>query len=279
MAERVIRADAERVLRDEDGQAYNEAGQKLDDHTLILPEDANEDLARLNAQLAARDAAGLGVERHQLGVDRHLQEQNADVIGVDRHNRGVDQHQPQISAAIPPAVEPRRILGGFNRPHLLYANRSAIVSPPFERNNYELKPGYFTLVSQHPFHGLSHEQPMDHIEHFEDFVLSIKVNGVSEDYLLCKLFPYSLAGDSASWLKQLKIGSLKSLRSIKIAFLNNFYDDAKSEKLRNKLSTFTQGPVEDFKAAWVRFKEYQRDCPHHGFNEVQLLGTFFNGVD
>ena len=120
---------------------------------------------------------------------------------------------------------------------------------------------------------------MDHIERFEDLVLSIKANGVSEDYLLCKLLPYSLVGEGASWLKQLKAGSLKTWRSIKIAFLNNFYDDAKSEELRNKLSTFTQGPAEAFKAAWVRFKEYQRDCPHRGFSEVQLLGTFFRGVD
>jgi len=42
---------------------------------------------------------------------------------------------------------------------------------------------------------------MDHIERFEDLVLSIKANGVSEDYLLCKLFPYSLVGEAASWLK------------------------------------------------------------------------------
>jgi len=96
---------------------------------------------------------------------------------------------------------------------------------------------------------LSHEEPINHIEHFEDLVLSIKANGVLEHYLLCKLFPYSLAGQAASWLKQLKPRSLKTWRSIKIALLNNFYDDAKSEELRNKLSTFTQGPVEAFKAA------------------------------
>ena len=185
MADRVIRADAEGVLRDEDGQAYNEAGQRLDDHGLILPKDANEDQARLNAQLAARDAAWLGVERHHreqhadaigvdrhhreqhadaIGVDRHHREQHADAIGVERHNRGVDRHQHQIPTAIPPAAEPRRTLGDFNRPDLFYVNRSAIVPPPFQRNDYELKPGYFAFVGQHPFHGLSHEQPMDHIE-------------------------------------------------------------------------------------------------------------------
>ena len=152
----------------------------MDDHGLILPEDANEDQARLNAQLAAKDAAGLGVERHQLGVDRHHWEQYADAIGVERHNRGVDRHQHLIHAVIPPAAEPRCTLGDFNRPDLFYANRSAIVPPPFQRNDYELKPGYFALVGLHPFNGLSHEQPMDHIERFEDLVLSIKANGVSE---------------------------------------------------------------------------------------------------
>jgi len=136
MPDRVIRADAEGILRDKDGQAYNEAGKRLDDHGIIIPEDANEDQARLNAQLAARDAAGLGVERHQLGVDRHHHEQRAKVIGVERHNRGVDQHQHQIPAGIPPAAEPRRTLGDFNRPDLFYSNRSVIVPPPFQRNDY-----------------------------------------------------------------------------------------------------------------------------------------------
>jgi len=37
---------------------------------------------------------------------------------------------------------------------------------------------------------------MDHIERFEDLVLSIKANGVLEDYLLCKLFPFTCWGSS-----------------------------------------------------------------------------------
>ena len=62
MANRVNRADAEGVLRDEDGQAYNEAGQRLGDHGLILPEDVDENQARLNAQIAVRDTVGLAVD-------------------------------------------------------------------------------------------------------------------------------------------------------------------------------------------------------------------------
>ncbi|XP_024013657.1 uncharacterized protein LOC112087847 [Eutrema salsugineum] len=63
------------------------------------------------------------------------------------------------------------------------------------------------------------------------------------------------------------------------AFLQKFYDDARSEELRLKILTFSQGHTEAFKAVWVRFKLYQRDCPYHGFSNVQLLGIFFRSVD
>ena len=36
--------------------------------------------------------------------------------------------------------------------------------------------------------------------------------------------------------------------------------------------------MESFRSPWMRFKSYQRYCPHHGFNEVQLLNTFFRGI-
>ena len=68
--------------------------------------------------------------------------------------------------------------------------------PPFQRYDYELKPCYFALLGKHPFHDLSHEKPIDHIERFEGLVMSIKANGVSENYLLCKLFPYLTCWES-----------------------------------------------------------------------------------
>ena len=48
----------------------------------------------LNAQLATRNAVRLGVEQHQLGVDRHLWEKNDEELSVERYHLGVDQHQP-----------------------------------------------------------------------------------------------------------------------------------------------------------------------------------------
>ncbi|XP_024013122.1 uncharacterized protein LOC112087445 [Eutrema salsugineum] len=80
-------------------------------------------------------------------------------------------------------------------------------------------------------------------------------------------------------LKPLEPGSLTTWEETRNAFLHKFFDDARSEELRTIISTFSQEPTEAFKASWVRFKLYQRDCPHHGFSDVQLLGIFFRGID
>lgn len=65
------------VLRDDDGQAYNEAWQRLDDHRIVILEDQVVDDP--NAQLAAH----CSTERSPFG----------NVIHVDRHNTDVDLHE------------------------------------------------------------------------------------------------------------------------------------------------------------------------------------------
>ena len=92
-------------------------------------------------------------------------------------------------------------------------------SSPIIQRDFELKPQYYTLVGQIPYHGLSYEHPMDHLKRFEDLISAIKVMGVPEDYLLCKLFKFSLAGEASHWLKQLPPKSLTSWSDIKNAFL------------------------------------------------------------
>ena len=182
-----------------------------------------------------------------------------------------------ITLPVDEAARPRT-LADYNRPYQFYTNRSVICPPTIKRGNFELKPQYYTLVGHTPYYGLSVEHLMDHLERFEDLIFAIKVEGVSEDYLLCKLFKYSLAGDASHWLKQLPPGSLTFWSDIKNAFLCNFFYKARAEDMRSKTATFTQEPVKSFRSSWIRFKSYQRDCPHHGFNEVQLLSTFYRGV-
>ena len=89
--------------------------------------------------------------------------------------------------------------------HQYYENRSAIRPPAIQRQDFELKPHYFTLVGHTLYCGLSHEHPMDQLERFEDLVSAIKANGVPKDYFFCKLFKYSLAGEASHWLKHVQL--------------------------------------------------------------------------
>ena len=92
-------------------------------------------------------------------------------------------------------------MANYNSPDQYYANICDIRPPAIQRGDFVLKPQYYTLVGQTPYCALSHEHPMDHLERFKDLIYAIKVNGVPEDYLLFKLFKYSLAGETSHWLK------------------------------------------------------------------------------
>lgn len=157
-----------------------------------------------------------------------------------------------------------------------YANRFAVHSPAFQ--GADLKPTYFFYVGQHPFHGLLHEKPLDPIQTLEDFVYGIQQHEGTEDYILCKLFKYSLSRITINWLKLLPPGSLSTWNDVKTVFLTEFLDDARIEEIMNKIQTFSQGPTEFFRSSWERFRRYQRDYPHPGFTDVHLLKIFFRGI-
>ena len=190
--------------------------------TIILVRDDNGDLHDKEGRL--RNAAGQRIDAQGAVIS----EPNTDATGAV---------QPVDEAARP------RTLSDYNRPYQLYSNRSTIRPPNIQRGDFEVKPLYYTLVGQTPYYGLSHEHPMDHLERFEDLISAIKVNRVPEDYLLCKLFKYSLAGEALHWLKQLPPGALTSWADIKNAFLRNFFDEAHAEDLRSKISTFGHEPT------------------------------------
>ncbi|KFK23830.1 hypothetical protein AALP_AAs44826U000100 [Arabis alpina] len=139
---------------------------------------------------------------------------NAEGQLVDREGNKYNDQGKKLDAAGNVVVEAaERTLGDYNRLEEYYANKAAIQPPGFARKDFELKPAFFSLLAQHQFHGHPSEHSMDYLERFEDLASSIKANGVSLDYVFCKVFPYSLAGDAAYWLKQLEPGHQMTLDS------------------------------------------------------------------
>nr|GEV97183.1 hypothetical protein [Tanacetum cinerariifolium] len=62
-------------------------------------------------------------------------------------------------------------------------------------------------------------------------------------------------------------------------FINQFFPPSKTTYLRNEITIFLQKPNETFNEAWERFKDFLRQCPHHGFSELHQLDTFYNALN
>ncbi|OAP02500.1 hypothetical protein AXX17_AT3G33880 [Arabidopsis thaliana] len=192
----------------------------------------------------------LQIENHVSMTDFH--------DSVDRHHQGADRHPLQNQTAT---------IGDFNRIDIFYTNRSAFKLPPFEREDFAIHHAYYDLVSRGKFRGAPDESPLDHLEVFKDIVSSIKAEGVPADYLLCKLFPHSLASRGTSWLCQLEPSSLTNWTDTKNAFMNHFFDESVTEALRLQISLFTQAPAESLRAAWLSFSRMESML-------AQILGKF-----
>jgi len=122
------------------------------------------------------------------------------------------------------------------------------------------------------------EDPLDHLDEFDRLCNLTKINGVSEDGFKLRLFPFSLGDKAHIWEKNLPHDSITTWDDCKKAFLSKFFSNARTARLRNEISGFSQKTGESFCEAWERFKGYTNQCPHHGFTKASLLSTLYRGV-
>ena len=86
-----------------------------------------------------------------------------------------------------------------------YGRPSAITPPVIRRlaiqeNNFKLKSITLQLLQGIQFHGLVHEDPNNHILIFLVVCDTVKYNGVSNDAIWIRLFPFSLKEKAKNWL-------------------------------------------------------------------------------
>ena len=70
------------------------------------------------------------------------------------------------------------------------------------------------------------------------FLSGVDEHEAIKDYIICKLFKYSLSRNAISWLKLLPPGSLTNWNDVRTTFLTKFFDDARAEEIRDKIWTF-----------------------------------------
>ena len=95
----------------------------------------------------------------------------------------------------------------------------------------------------------------------------MKYNGVSDDAIRLRLFPFSLKEKGKHWL----ISELPDSITHGMTYRTNFW-------LRIDIGTFYQYEGESFYEAWERFKDLLRKCPRHSFTKWMQVHHFYNGL-
>nr|GEW34721.1 reverse transcriptase domain-containing protein [Tanacetum cinerariifolium] len=150
----------------------------------------------------------------------------------------------------------------------------AIVVPPINANNFELKQTLINLVQINQFTG--RQYPHNHLRFFNKVTSTFRHPKVPNTTIKLLLFPFSLEGEARIWLDKELPHSILTWEDLVSKFINQFFPPSKTTYLRNEITNFLQKPNETFNEAWERFKDLLRQCPHHGFSELHQLDTFYN---
>ncbi|KAL5550248.1 hypothetical protein UlMin_000424 [Ulmus minor] len=134
------------------------------------------------------------------------------------------------------------------------------------------------MVQSNQFGGMSKDDPNAHIAYFLEVCDLYKINGVSDDAVRLRVFPFSLRDRAREWLNSVPSESITTWDELVRKFLSKFFPPAKTAKLRNEITSFTQYDQESLYEAWERFKEMLRKCPHHGIPIWLQVSTFYNGL-
>nr|GEV96185.1 reverse transcriptase domain-containing protein [Tanacetum cinerariifolium] len=137
----------------------------------------------------------------------------------------------------------------------------AIVVPPINANNFELKQTLINLVQSNQFTG--RQDPHNHLRFFNKVTSTFRHPEVPNTTIKLLLFPFSLEGEARIWLDKEPPRSILTWEDLVSKFINQFFPPSKTTYLRNEITNFLQKPNETFNEAWERFKDFLRQCPHH----------------
>ncbi|CAM8887360.1 unnamed protein product [Rhodiola kirilowii] len=199
--------------------------------------------------------------------------------GQGNRNKG----QPRKQRLPPMAQLPRNEEPNGEKPLKDYSTpslagfQSPIAPPGVNAPHFELKPALINMVGNNAFTGIGN--PNAHLTSFLELCETFKMNNVPIEDIYLRLFPFSLMGRAKDWLWSHDANTFTTWDELAQAFLLQYFPPAKTQRLKNLINSFEQGEDETFYEAWERFKELQRECPHHNIDKPTLIQIFYQGMD
>ncbi|KAL0408089.1 UNVERIFIED_CONTAM: hypothetical protein Sradi_1743300 [Sesamum radiatum] len=107
--------------------------------------------------------------------------------------------------------------------------------------DFELKTGLIRLLPT--FRGLAGEDPHKHLKEFHVVCSGMRPQGVTEEQVKLRAFPFSLGEKAKDWLYSLPSGSIVSWNELKKQFLENYFPASRTITIRKEISGYVNFPA------------------------------------
>ena len=141
-----------------------------------------------------------------------------------------------------------------------------------------MKSGTIQLITSHPFAGLDHEDPYQHLTKFYSLAGTLGAPEADEEVVFLRLFPHSLIGKAHEWYLDQIESVITDWNQLEKAFQKRFFPDHKHLDTKTTIAMFAQGTSESLCEAWERYKSLLRRCPKHGFDDMTQIHMFRGGL-
>ncbi|OMO99282.1 Retrotransposon gag protein [Corchorus capsularis] len=142
---------------------------------------------------------------------------------------------------------------------------------------FEFKSGFIHLLPK--FHGLPGEDPHRYLNEFHMACSLMRPQGVTDEQVKLRAFPFTLVDRAKDWLYCLPAGSVTTWLDMKRHFLEKYFPAHKVSNIRKEISGIRQNSDESLYEYRERFSRLVASCPHHGIESHMLVQYFYEGLN
>ncbi|KAL0322054.1 UNVERIFIED_CONTAM: hypothetical protein Scaly_2501800 [Sesamum calycinum] len=125
---------------------------------------------------------------------------------------------------------------------------------------------------------LEGEDPYKHSKEFHVVCSGMRPQGITEEQVKLRVFPFSLVDQAKDWLYFLPSGSIMTWSDLKRQFLEKYFPASRATTIWKEISGIRQFSEESLFEYRGRFNKLVKSCPHHQIPDHLLIQYFYEGL-